>query len=321
MPITEVELLLALDISTIIKETIMSSTNIYTSPLCSCIICREVKSAKGIHSHYITKHTEEGNKRVTVNAAIGSIKAAMLATEKAKSNNDELKISYKSNPRICPICSNIIPFDKRNNKTCSKSCSATYANNKRALSGWTQSTETKNKISNKITGRKLKPEYCKVNFCIICNAVIRNSHRATCGDNCLHILASNNSKDLIIRRKKSNYSRWNGPSRMERSFSVWLNNNGIYDFEVEKPFVIPITNKLYFGDFYFPKLKLLIELDGKQHEKEEAKIYDKTRDSLLKEHFDIETVRITQHEYDSGSRIEEISLLVGLLGTAPSSAV
>lgn len=46
----------------------MSSIDIYTSPLCSCLICKQVKSAKGIHSHYLL-HDDERMKIHKKNAS------------------------------------------------------------------------------------------------------------------------------------------------------------------------------------------------------------------------------------------------------------
>jgi len=51
----------------------------------------------------------------------------------------------------------------------------------------------------------------------------------------------------------------------------------------------------YVIDFYCPKLKLAIEIDGEYHEKPEQKIYDKERQSYL-ENFGITFVRIKNEE-------------------------
>uniref|UniRef100_A0A832DH88 Endonuclease domain-containing protein n=1 Tax=Ignavibacterium album TaxID=591197 RepID=A0A832DH88_9BACT len=51
----------------------------------------------------------------------------------------------------------------------------------------------------------------------------------------------------------------------------------------------------YVIDFYCPKLKLAVEIDGDYHEKPEQKIYDKERQSYL-ENFGITFVRIKNDE-------------------------
>jgi hypothetical protein len=39
-----------------------------------------------------------------------------------------LRDDYAQDPKICPTCGKIIPFEKRRNKFCSKSCSASFNN-------------------------------------------------------------------------------------------------------------------------------------------------------------------------------------------------
>jgi len=51
----------------------------------------------------------------------------------------------------------------------------------------------------------------------------------------------------------------------------------------------------YILDFYCPKLRLAIELDGAQHAKDEARIYDKERSAYL-ETEDIRVVRFWNNE-------------------------
>lgn len=49
-----------------------------------------------------------------------------------KEKSKKLKEEYYESPKLCPNCNNIIPYEKkRDNKYCSKSCSATVINNKR----------------------------------------------------------------------------------------------------------------------------------------------------------------------------------------------
>lgn len=49
----------------------MTDTSKYLSPLVSCLTCREVKSAKGIFSHIIAAHTQEG-KATVIKAGVTS---------------------------------------------------------------------------------------------------------------------------------------------------------------------------------------------------------------------------------------------------------
>ncbi len=51
----------------------------------------------------------------------------------------------------------------------------------------------------------------------------------------------------------------------------------------------------YIADFYCPKLKLAIEVDGEIHESIEAKEYDRIRDEYFRS-LGIKTIRVKNHE-------------------------
>ena len=51
----------------------------------------------------------------------------------------------------------------------------------------------------------------------------------------------------------------------------------------------------YITDFYCPKAKLVIELDGSQHDNEKAKEYDSTRSHVF-ETMGLIILRVTNHE-------------------------
>lgn len=58
---------------------------------------------------------------------LGAIKSTILAREQKKAREDE----YYKDPKKCPVCGTVIPYDKRNQSTfCSRSCSATDNNRK-----------------------------------------------------------------------------------------------------------------------------------------------------------------------------------------------
>ena len=90
-----------------------------------------------------------------------SIENAKIASLKGSLKSKELRLErikkYNENPKLCLCCSNPIDYDKKCNKFCSNSCSATYSNIKRG----SRSEETKNKISKGLTGRKISNETIK----------------------------------------------------------------------------------------------------------------------------------------------------------------
>lgn len=136
----------------------MSSSNIYSSPLCSCVICKQVKSAKGIHAHYHTAHTIEGNARARINASkqnyTASKKRAVACQEK-----------YSRAPNLCALCQTPLTYKQRFNKFCSHSCAAITNNASRDYQIYTQQSATiKQTLSS-------KPQYSSVRYltCQFCN--------------------------------------------------------------------------------------------------------------------------------------------------------
>lgn len=100
----------------------------YKSPLCSCIICHETKSAKGFFSHYIVAHTDVGKQRHLINSRSGSIIGSQIFKKNNERKTEKARIVYDLNPNKCNHCENILSFEKRSNKFCSQSCAATYNN-------------------------------------------------------------------------------------------------------------------------------------------------------------------------------------------------
>lgn len=66
-------------------------------------------------------YTEDGYRRM--------VDASKRAGETQKRRSQE---KYNKNPKLCLNCENIIPWERRHNKFCNKSCSASYNNKRRA---------------------------------------------------------------------------------------------------------------------------------------------------------------------------------------------
>lgn len=98
--------------------------------------------------------------------------------------------------------------------------------------------------------------------------------------------------------------KYNNPKLKERRCGLRKNQT-----EAEKNLWRHLRNKQFHGikfyrqysiggyilDFFSPKLRLAIELDGGQHAEEENKVYDEVRSNFLKAH-DIEVVRFWNNE-------------------------
>jgi len=278
----------------------------YKSPLCSCIIGRKEYSAKGIHTHYINKHTDIGQARVKMG---GSITFRRL-NAKSKEFNLTQETEYNMSPRKCDYCDNFYTFKCRNNKFCSQSCAATYNNSIRSReSREQQAIKLKESLSK--TEKKRQPVsqiYSKISYCEVCSVCFQGT-RKTCSKLCYKKLLSikvNQRIDLGWNPQENRCK--SSPSYLELSFENWLISNNFTEYIKNKTF--RCNNKIYYGDFFFPTYNLLIELDGKQHE--QSKEYDNLRDELIKKYHTITTLRISHKEFISKSKIELVKNLLNI---------
>lgn len=91
---------------------------------CSCIVCREIKSKKGIHTHYHISHTEFGKIQ-------HKEKSRIAAQASGKATQKKFQELYSSNPQYCQQCNEIIPRTSYGKQFCSQSCSAKWSNTHR----------------------------------------------------------------------------------------------------------------------------------------------------------------------------------------------
>ena len=116
-----------------------------------------------------------------------------------------------------------------------------------------------------------------------------------------------------LKENRSHLRGRSEPSYMEKSFAEWLENNGVaagrQGYLTEVKFNIRGTDKRGWADFVFPRLKLIIELDGSHHKHRQE--LDDIRDQSLDAR-GWTVVRISHAEYRKGTRIGEIRELLGL---------
>lgn len=219
-------------------------------------------------------------------------------------------IEYNNNPKLCARagCNEIIKFESRNSaKYCSHNCSA-MVNNKGRVRNITEDFRIKMRNIAKRKDFSFQIcQVCSVNF-------YRKKNRKTCSKACTNKLISAKIKDYIKKTPSHKYNRTPiKQSWMESSFEKWLNEHnikrGLKGYLTEVRFYNPNTKKNGKADFIFPKLKLMIELDGSQHL--HRKELDNIRDDYLKKR-GWNVVRISYSEYKKRSKITEIKNLLHL---------
>lgn len=141
--------------------------------LVCCIYCREVRSARGIHTHVDRAHL---NKMTYFSGNHGKYDVL----------SNRAKDKYYQNPKMCFGCQKVLVFDLKRNTYCSRSCAASTTN-----VGKKHSAETKQKQS--ITKRRLDvaaradPKYKFNRECAMCGTKFishRKLKKYLCSDEC-----------------------------------------------------------------------------------------------------------------------------------------
>ena len=247
---------------------------------CSCLTCKLHISAQNLSSHFNSKHISK------------------------------LPVSK------CLHCETPI----YNPKFCSTSCSAIYTN---ARKDWSKiKTGPPNTVTTESIALRKKErknhirvtadglQYTIIHQCEICNKFHPGTTK-TCSPQCKGKLISLSMKQAIYNGHNPNKNRGRGKrSWMETSFIEWLDENQVTCYFTEEPFKRLDMIKTYFADFYFPDIKLIIELDGTQHNKTVA--YDTERDSYINRTYNVTIIRVSYKEYQQKSRIIEIKNLLNI---------
>lgn len=198
---------------------------------------------------------------------------------------------YETSYKKCGICETKIPYESRANTFCSRRCSAINSNRVRppnSRRGPPKGSQPKYK------NREPRPPYTRIGYCGVCGKPFhRKNARKTCSKLCW---------DSIVKYNRGRHKR----SYMEESFSRWLDNQEI-KYLTEVQFKNTELNKCYYVDFLFEDRKLIIELDGSQHEK--TKELDRIRDLYLNSQ-GYKVLRVSHKEYQAGSRLSEIESLL-----------
>lgn len=238
----------------------------------------------------------------------------------SKRKHEKCKFEYESNLRYCKQCNIPLSYTNRKNIFCSSSCSATFNNKCHSVESRKRRGE---KISKTMKQRKIRPTvgfrlknqvaiYTKVSQCQNCFLWFEGWYRKTCSQKCRFEYCSRQQSKRLSNpeyRRIHQYGRGKR-SWLETSFETWLIHHNVTNFRIEEKFFNPLLHKYYFVDFLFPDKKLIIELDGTQHN--QTKQSDSVRDQYFQS-IGYTVLRITHKEYQQQTRINEIKKLINLL--------
>lgn len=279
------------------------------SSTCSCIICQKQFFVKSFHTHFQRIHLnlQQNYKNQTKNAILALI-------EKAKHRNLNKRLEYSKNPKICKFCNKEHTYEKRNNKFCSASCGASFSNK--------QKDYTKIKVGP--SKGYVNPSYVpktKISQCQICSRYHKGTSK-TCSLECKKKLISIKINERIDAGWNPQENRCRSKqSYLEKSFESWLKENNYTNYIKNKTF--RCDKKIYYGDFYFPKENILIELDGKQHLK--AIEYDNLRDVNILKYYKTKTIRISYDEYFKKTKlnliVEILNIKEQMTGLEPAEPI
>lgn len=153
---------------------------------CSCIYCKEVKSAKGIFSHVDRAHLGATHYSSGYNGKYEQISA------KGQEERQKKVTEYDKSPNVCDLCGCSLDYDSRFNKHCSSSCAGIATNAARALKGWTMPVESNSKRRETLQatllrkGSILKPVAMYNLVCLECNKpfVVKRENQKFCNMQC-----------------------------------------------------------------------------------------------------------------------------------------
>lgn len=120
-----------------------------------------------------------------------------------KEKNDIRKIEYLKSPKLCK-CGEIIPFSKKENDYCNKSCRATFVNGNRDYSNWTDNI--RKGIHNYLIDNGIKTEIEIGNKkCKGCNNLFKRSNKVFCSNECRIQFRRKDMTEFKIYKAETNF--------------------------------------------------------------------------------------------------------------------
>lgn len=225
--------------------------------------------------------------------SINASKASKAAAEKARTLKLQRIAVYNESPKLCLTCSSPLTYDKRTNRFCSKTCSASHNNKRRS-----HTEETKRKISGSLSGRtyiKAPKTYCDIqlNNCVICGELFytkktSSQPRKICKrPECLAQISTNKTSKIGSTNSIYYTTKTNEQVRFDSSWeykiACYLDNNNI---NWTRPKIgiawIDSTGKkrFYYPDFYLPEHNLYLDPKNDQVIKKDKEKLSKVTESI-----------------------------------------
>ncbi len=95
-------------------------------------------------------------------------------------------------------------------------------------------------------------------------------------------------------------------TQAEKKFKMYLKLLG-YKYSFQEPIHTKMT--FFIADFYLPRNKVIIEIDGEYHNDRKQKAKDKARDKVMFQECGLRTLRITNNDVDCKGELYFKSLL------------
>jgi very-short-patch-repair endonuclease len=225
---------------------------------------------------------------------------------KSNPNLKEIKCStffkYNKNPKKCKNCNNIIPYDNRVNDFCNRSCSGSYNNLNRNSEVYEKLSKTLSDAKSSMVMYRNGKRYNSYNEmvgdyytspkkCIICNSVLdyESRKRKTCSKECKTKYQSNKQKERLKLHPHKHPSVLCSKIRDKRSYPEIMLEDYLIDLGliINVDYIPQHPIGKYVVDFFFPKLKLIIEVDGEYWHNLESDRELVREDYLIKSNFNI----------------------------------
>ena len=118
----------------------------------------------------------------------------------------------------------------------------------------------------------------------------------------------NHNKEIIAQAEYRAGEMIAFPSKLEERMMSFLDDLGVC-YEFQKIFYIYADDgwiiRYYIADFYVPDKNIIIEVDGKFHDRQ--RLHDKHRTKMIQEHYpDVEVLRYTWNDLSDSDRMEEL---------------